>query len=528
MAQPDPAELASPEPAKGPPGDWNDPEVFGDLSPPSSVPAGKAPAGKAPAAKAPAAKDRHVPIVTPTPAAKASSGKRMAVWAAVAVVTVSALGGGGYYGYTYWKDEQQKQQHQQQLAEQRRVAEETEKALQLSTLDRQHAQVALTAQGFDTGGSDGSFGPRTREAIASWQKAQSYPPTGYVTGEQNQALLSAAAAAVSKFDQEQQRREQQAAETAETALQLSTLDRQHVQVALTAQGFNTGGNDGNFNPRSREAITNWQKAHNHPATGYLTGEQNQALLRASAPAIAAFDQEQLRHARALAEGVENSLQLATLDRQHVQVALNALGFDAGSTDGNFSARTREALANWQKAHNHAPTGYLSREQNQALLHAAAPVIASFDQQQALQAKETVNGAFDHFGQNMMMIRVKDQPSEIRLQGVDVVTDPELLKIGVNALAVQPRDLHCRQTDRLTDGTPLYRCLITKLNAKTPLANVPDADRDDLALALVRNGLVLASCDAPRSYADAEDDARARKASLWGRVNVPEYKRRCSK
>jgi endonuclease YncB( thermonuclease family) len=212
----------------------------------------------------------------------------------------------------------------------------------------------------------------------------------------------------------------------------------------------------------------------------------------------------------------------------VQVALTALGFDAGSTDGNFSPRTREALANWQKTHNYAATGYLSREQNQALLHAAQPVIASFDQQQALQAKENVNGAFDHFGQNLMTIGLKDQPSEIRLQGVDVVNDPRLHKAGVDALAVQPRDLRCRQTDRLTDGTPLYRCLITQLNAKPPLANVPDADRIDFALVLVKNGLVLASCDAPRSYADAEDDARTRKASLWGSVNVPEYKRRCSK
>ena len=67
-----------------------------------------------------------------------------------------------------------------------------------------------------------------------------------------------------------------------------------------------------------------------------------------------------------------------------------------------------------------------------------------------------------------------------------------------------------------------------LRAKEPLADIPDAERIDLALQLVRNGLVLASCDAPRSYADAEDDARGRKQSLWGRVTVPEYKRRCTK
>jgi serine/threonine protein kinase len=147
---------------------------------------------------------------------------------------------------------------------------------------------------------------------------------------------------------------------------------------------------------------------------------------------------------------------------------------------------------------------------------------------ARKAVEFVAGPFDHFGKTLMMIGLKDRPDEVRLQGVDIVNDPALQKLAVDALAVQPRHLHCRQTDRLTDGTPLYRCLITPLNAKEPLADIPDAERIDFAFLLVRNGLVLASCDAPRSYADAEDDARGRKQSLWGRVTVPEYKRRCTK
>jgi len=147
---------------------------------------------------------------------------------------------------------------------------------------------------------------------------------------------------------------------------------------------------------------------------------------------------------------------------------------------------------------------------------------------ARKAVEFVAGSFDHFGKTLMMIGLKDRTDEVRLQGVDVVNDPDLNKIAIQALAAQPRDLRCRQTDRLTDGTPLYRCLITQLNAKQPLNDIPDSDRVDLALALVKNGLVLASCDAPRSYADAEDDARGRKQALWGRVTVQEYKRRCTK
>ncbi|MDB5488349.1 MAG: hypothetical protein JWQ58_2064, partial [Reyranella sp.] len=147
---------------------------------------------------------------------------------------------------------------------------------------------------------------------------------------------------------------------------------------------------------------------------------------------------------------------------------------------------------------------------------------------ARKATENVAGNFDHFGKTLMLIGLKDRPTEIRLQGVDSVDDPALHKLAADSLATQPRNLRCRQTDRLTDGTPLYRCLITKRTAKDSLADIPDSDRDDLALVLVRTGLLLASCDAPRSYADAEDDARGSKQYLWGRVTVPEYKRRCAK
>ena len=110
------------------------------------------------------------------------------------------------------------------------------------------------------------------------------------------------------------------------------------------------------------------------------------------------------------------------------------------------------------------------------------------------------------------------------------TPEELAKLAPNMRVklVCPRERSPVKVEIDMDGTPLYRCLITPLNAKAPLADVPDTDRVDLALALVKNGLVLASCDAPRSYADAEDDARGRKQALWGRVKVPEYKRRCTK
>ena len=94
-------------------------------------------------------------------------------------------------------------------ANDRKAAETAETALRLAVSDRQHVQVALTSLGFDTRGTDGVFGPRSRETIASWQKARSLPPTGFLTGLQNQALLREAAPAIGKYDDEQKKIEEE-------------------------------------------------------------------------------------------------------------------------------------------------------------------------------------------------------------------------------------------------------------------------------------------------------------------------------
>lgn len=101
-------------------------------------------------------------------------------------------------------------------------------------------------------------------------------------------------------DEEARRKAEQndrdTAEASEASLQLTTVGRQHVQVALTALGFNTTGTDGVFGKRTREMIAAWQKSRGDTATGFLTGPQNQALLQSAAPAIAKFDDDQRRAA----------------------------------------------------------------------------------------------------------------------------------------------------------------------------------------------------------------------------------------
>lgn len=69
------------------------------------------------------------------------------------------------------------------------TARDGEQALQLLPADRQRIQAVLTSLGYDTRGTDGTFGQRSREMIAAWQKAKGQAATGYLTAAQVPALF---------------------------------------------------------------------------------------------------------------------------------------------------------------------------------------------------------------------------------------------------------------------------------------------------------------------------------------------------
>jgi hypothetical protein len=97
----------------------------------------------------------------------------------------------------------------------KKTAEAAENALRLSQADRQRIQLALTSLGFDTRGSDGIFGQRSRDMIAGWQKARNQGPTGYLTSGQNQALLREAATALARHDDDQKKADEENKKTEE-------------------------------------------------------------------------------------------------------------------------------------------------------------------------------------------------------------------------------------------------------------------------------------------------------------------------
>ncbi len=84
-------------------------------------------------------------------------------------------------------------------------AEPGEAELKLTNRDRQKLQVALTSLGFDVGGIDGTFGPRSRQTIAVWQTKNGDVSTGFFTALQKASLLAEAGTAVARWEDAQRR-----------------------------------------------------------------------------------------------------------------------------------------------------------------------------------------------------------------------------------------------------------------------------------------------------------------------------------
>ncbi len=70
--------------------------------------------------------------------------------------------------------------------------EALERSLGLKRAERRRIQIALAASGFDAGGKDGLFGPRTRKAIGKWQASTGKAETGYLDTEGAKTLLEVA------------------------------------------------------------------------------------------------------------------------------------------------------------------------------------------------------------------------------------------------------------------------------------------------------------------------------------------------
>jgi serine/threonine protein kinase len=107
------------------------------------------------------------------------------------------------------------------------------------------------------------------------------------------------------------------------------------------------------------------------------------------------------------EADEAALQLGKGDRQHIQVALVALGYGVSLMNGTLDRDARDKIAAWQKARNEPATGFLTGSQYQALLQEAALAISKFDDEQKKFEEERKNAATGNVSVNPDIVPLED-------------------------------------------------------------------------------------------------------------------------
>ena len=135
----------------------------------------------------------------------------------------------------------------------------------------------------------------------------------------------------------------------EEALGLDRAARRQIQLGLRAGGFDPGGADGMFGPRTRAAVRDWQTSRGGRATGYLDGPAAEALRSAGAsgPAVAAVATPAAASAQPAAVPPPASAELEGLFWQSVMNSTNPAEFEAYLSqfpNGVFSALAGARLA----------------------------------------------------------------------------------------------------------------------------------------------------------------------------------------
>ena len=129
-----------------------------------------------------------------------------------------------------------------------------------------------------------------------------------------------------------------------------------LQQALNQLGYSTGGADGKYGPATRDAVEKFQRNNNLKVDG-IAGNATQTLLyqltggASATPAPDSGSSSSGSTTGGLFSGNYATLKYGSRgDRVSVlQKALNDLGFNAGSVDGNFGLGTQKAVTSFQKS-----------------------------------------------------------------------------------------------------------------------------------------------------------------------------------
>lgn len=193
-------------------------------------------------------------------------------------------------------------------------------------------QEELTQRGYEPGPADGTFTPRTRTAIRTFQSDANLQ----VTGQPSRELL----AEMGERPDRRARRDRAAPEAAQASD--PGLIRQ-VQSQLNARGYAVGTPDGVMGDQTRAAIRDFQQRVNLPVTGEPSVSLLASLQRSDP---AASPTEDARRQQALITEVQRELMRR--------------GYDVGA-EGQLDVPTETSVRTYQRDAGLPPDGRVNQE-----------------------------------------------------------------------------------------------------------------------------------------------------------------------
>lgn len=255
---------------------------------------------------------------------------------------------------------------------------EIEDALNLDRSTRTRVQINLQVLGFNPRGVDGIFGRGSRGAIRDWQLSRGFEPTGFLSGNQVNALENQADRRRNEIAREDEAFWQQTGASGRAPALRRYLERFPNGIhAGEARRLLAAMEEDRLEEERRAERIAWEDARR---TGSLYGyreflrrypnglfaeeaRERMAALTAPKEPAGPTDQQVAQAKAEEAQVLANPITRLLAERQ-----LAALGFNPGSVDGRFTEGTRRAIRAFQISRNIPATSYLGRPTAVSLLN----------------------------------------------------------------------------------------------------------------------------------------------------------------
>ena len=206
-------------------------------------------------------------------------------------------------------------------------------------------QKNLNTLGYNVGTVDGVFGNKTRDAVIAFQKAKGLKADGMVGTNTQKAITKALSDKATANNG--------VLKVGSKGEKVTTL-----QKNLNALGYNVGKVDGVFGNKTRDAVIAFQKAKGLKADGMVGPDTQQAIKKA-------INKKKSTNNNILKAGSKGEKVKA------LQKNLNALGYNAGTADGVFGAKTKDAVIAFQKTYGLSANGVVETNTQKAINAAAS-------------------------------------------------------------------------------------------------------------------------------------------------------------